>query len=137
MNIRQRRLVLILVILVTVASAAFLTLRGLQQNVSFYRTPSQLLAETATDRHLRVGGMVEKGSIGKSADGLTISFRLSDLQQAIPVRYMGILPDLFREGQGAVVEGYWKDGSFTADTVLAKHDENYMPPDAARALKTK
>lgn len=135
MNIRQRRLVLILVILSTVGIAAALTLRGLQENVSFYRTPSQLLGEPATDRHLRVGGMVEKGSISRADDHVTVLFRLTDMKQSVPVSYRGILPDLFREGQGAVVEGTWQDGTFRADTVLAKHDEKYMPPDAARALQ--
>ena len=135
MNIRQRRLALILVILATVGSAAFLTLRGLQQDVSFYRTPSQLLTEPVTTRHLRIGGMVEKDSLQHLDSGVTVAFRLTDLQKAVSVQYTGILPDLFREGQGAVVEGTWDGSLFTADTVLAKHDEKYMPPDAARALK--
>lgn len=135
MNIRQRRLTLIAVILLSVGTAAGLTLRGLQEDVSFYRTPTQLIAEQQHDGHWRIGGMVEQGSVTRSDDGLTIQFRMTDYTTSIPVSYRGIVPDLFREGQGVVVEGAWNGQSLTADNVLARHDEKYMPPDVARAIK--
>lgn len=135
MNIRQRRTVLILIILITVSLAAFLALRGFQQSVSYYRTPTQVLMETDHARRLRVGGMVETGSV-VHGDDMSVRFRLTDTENTIDVLYYGQLPDLFREGQGVVVEGY-VDAQYTlkADLLLAKHDEKYMPPEAARAMK--
>lgn len=134
MNIRQRRTILILVILLSVGSAAGLALRGFQENVSFYRTPSQLQQQATDGMRYRVGGLVERGSVGRADDGVTLTFRVTDTHAALPVQYKGLVPDLFREGQGVVVEGRLQGGTMTADTVLARHDERYMPPEAAKAL---
>ena len=132
MTIRQRRLVLILTILFSVGTAVGLTLRGLNENISFYRTPTQLLAETNLGQTYRIGGMVVAGSVTR---GAVNSFRLTDTTTELPVQYGGALPDLFREGQGLVVEGHLQlDGTLIATQVLAKHDERYMPPEAARAM---
>ncbi len=132
MTIRQRRLVLILTILISVGTAVGLTLRGLNENISFYRTPTQLLAETNLAQTYRIGGMVVVGSVTRGAIN---SFRLTDTTTELPVQYSGALPDLFREGQGLVVEGHLQpNGTLSATQVLAKHDERYMPPEAARAL---
>ena len=134
MNIRQRRFALILVILLSVGSAAVLTLRGFRENVSFYRTPSQLQGNAVEGMRYRVGGLVERDSVDRAADGVTILFRVTDTNADLPVRYTGLVPDLFREGQGVVVEGALHGGTLVADTVLARHDERYMPPEAAKAL---
>ena len=135
MNIRQRRFVLILVILLSVGSAAGLALRGFQENVSFYRTPSQLQAAPSEGARYRVGGLVERGSVTRGDDGVTVLFRVTDTAASLKVQHKGILPDLFREGQGVVVEGRLTGDTLIADTVLARHDERYMPPEAAKALQ--
>ena len=119
-----------------VAVAAGLVLNAFQGNVVFFFSPSQVVArEAPVEKTFRVGGMVEKGSLKRRADGLTVEFVVTDTAQSIPVVYTGILPDLFKEGKGVVAQGrLGPDGAFHASEVLAKHDENYMPPDAAHAL---
>ena len=119
-----------------IAIAAALVLNAFQGNVVFFFSPSQVAAKEAPlDRTFRIGGMVEKGSLKRQADGLTVGFIVTDTAQSIPVAYTGILPDLFKEGKGVVAQGrLGPDGVFRASEVLAKHDENYMPPEAAHAL---
>jgi cytochrome c-type biogenesis protein CcmE len=119
-----------------VAIAAALVLNAFQGNVVFFFSPSQVAAKEAPlDRTFRIGGMVEKGSLKRRADGLTVEFVVTDTAKNIPVVYSGILPDLFKEGKGVVAQGKLApDGAFHASEVLAKHDENYMPPEAAHAL---
>jgi cytochrome c-type biogenesis protein CcmE len=119
-----------------VAVAAGLVLNAFRGNVVFFFSPSQIVAnEAPVEKTFRVGGMVEKGSLKRRADGLTVEFVVTDTAQSIPVVYKGILPDLFKEGKGVVAQGrLGPDGAFHASEVLAKHDENYMPPDAAHAL---
>ena len=135
MTIRRQRAILVGSILFFVALATGLALRGLEENVSFYRTPTQLLAEHNRQQSYRVGGLVARGSVVHGAADAVI-FRVTDTETDLTVQYNGALPDLFREGQGIVVEGRLQpDGSLRADQVLAKHDERYMPPEAARALE--
>ena len=119
-----------------IAVAAALVLNAFQGNVVFFFSPSQIAAKEAPlDKTFRVGGMVEKGSLKRRADGLTVEFIVTDTAKSIPVVYTGILPDLFKEGKGVVTQGkLGADGVFHASEVLAKHDENYMPPEAAHAL---
>lgn len=114
-----------------------LVLNAFQSNLVFFFSPSQIAAnEAPRDRAFRVGGMVEEGSLKRSADGLTVHFVVTDTAKTIPVAYKGILPDLFQEGKGVVAQGrLGADGVFHADQVLAKHDENYMPPEAAEAIE--
>ena len=117
--------------------AAALVLNAFQSNLVFFFTPTQVAAnEAPRDRSFRIGGLVEAGSVAREKDGLTVRFRVTDTARTIPVVYTGILPDLFREGKGVVAQGrLGADGTFKASEVLAKHDENYMPPEAADALK--
>jgi cytochrome c-type biogenesis protein CcmE len=137
MKPRQRRLIAIVSGVALLAIAAGLVLYAFQGNVVFFFSPSQVAAKEApVDRTFRVGGMVETGSVKKKADGLTVEFIVTDTAKTIPVVYTGILPDLFKEGKGVVAQGrLGPDGVFRASEVLAKHDENYMPPEAAEALK--
>ena len=108
-----------------------------EEAVVFFSSPSDLKADAAPPgRAVRRGGLVEEGSVRRLEDGLTIEFRITDLAESVPVTYKGMLPDLFREGQGVVTEGtYGANGMFVAREVLAKHDENYMPPEVAEAIK--
>jgi cytochrome c-type biogenesis protein CcmE len=117
--------------------AVALVLNAFRSNLVFFFTPSQVAAHEAPhDRTFRIGGLVEAGSVERSNDALTVRFRVTDTAQTIPVVFSGILPDLFREGKGVVAQGrLGTDGVFHANEVLAKHDENYMPPEAAEALK--
>jgi cytochrome c-type biogenesis protein CcmE len=117
--------------------AAALVLNAFQSNLVFFFTPSQVVSnEAPRDRSFRIGGLVEAGSVVREKDALTVRFRVTDTAQTIPVVFTGILPDLFREGKGVVAQGKLaSDGTFRASEVLAKHDENYMPPEAADALK--
>jgi len=137
MKPRQKRLLFILVAVAALAVAVGLVLNALDKNVSLYFTPTQIFnKEAPVGRSFRIGGLVEEGSVARQADGLTVNFVITDKQKSIPVIYKGILPDLFKEGKGVVAQGkIEKDGVMHADEVLAKHDENYMPPEAADALK--
>ena len=134
---RKKRLAVIGLILGGVAVAAALMLNAFQQNLLFFYTPTQLLEEQLPqDRNIRLGGLVAAGSVVRQPDGLTVEFDITDNQNSLRVRYTGILPDLFREGQGIVALGRMGEGGvFVAEEVLAKHDENYMPPDVAEALE--
>jgi cytochrome c-type biogenesis protein CcmE len=117
--------------------AAALVLNAFQSNLVFFFTPSQVVAKEAPlERAFRVGGMVESGSLKRQRDGLTVNFNVTDTAKTIPVVYKGILPDLFKEGKGVVAQGkLGPDGVFHATDVLAKHDENYMPPEAGHAIE--
>ena len=116
--------------------AVALVLNAFQSNLVFFFTPSQVASnEAPRDRSFRVGGLVEAGSVVREKDALTVRFNVTDTAKTIPVVYTGILPDLFREGKGVVAQGkLGADGTFKATEVLAKHDENYMPPEAAAAV---
>ena len=135
MTPRKKRLMLILGGLAILGIAAALVLNAFQKNLVFFFTPSQIVAKEAPlDRTFRLGGLVEKGSVKR--DGVMVNFVVTDTFRQVPVRYQGILPDLFKEGKGVVAQGkLGADGVFMAQEVLAKHDENYMPPEAAEALK--
>jgi cytochrome c-type biogenesis protein CcmE len=136
MKPRTKRLALVAAGLALLVLAAWLISSAFQKNLVFSVTPTELLASPDRARNLRMGGLVEKGSLRREGDGVSVDFMITDMVQRVPVRYSGILPDLFKEGKGAVVQGkLGADGVFAATEVLAKHDENYMPPDAARALK--
>lgn len=137
MKPRQKRIALIAGGLAAIAVAAGLILTAFQQNLVFFFTPSQVAAHEAPQgKTFRIGGMVEKGSVARQPDGLTVRFTVTDTAKSIPVTYRGALPDLFREGKGVVAQGrIGADGVFQASEVLAKHDENYMPPEAAEAVK--
>lgn len=137
MKTRHKRMALIAAGLATLGIAAWLVLSAFQKNLVFFFTPTQILAgEAPHGRSFRVGGMVENGTLKRQADGVTVGFDVTDTAKTIHVVYRGILPDLFKEGKGVVAQGkLGKDGVFVAEEVLAKHDENYMPPDAAYALK--
>ena len=137
MTRKQRRMTILGVGLLCLAVATALVLTALSDKVTFFYSPSELAADDAGHHaRIRLGGVVEEGSVVKEADGITTAFIITDFAEAVPVRYTGVLPDLFREGQGVVTEGtLMPDGTFVADTVLAKHDENYMPKEVADALK--
>ena len=136
MTPRQRRFLFIGLGLAAVSIATALVLNALNSNVMFFYSPSQVQAgEAPRQAAFRLGGLVESGSLKRGADGLEMSFIVTDGAHSIPVTYRGLLPDLFREGKGVVVSGRMNDKGFTATEVLAKHDENYMPPEAADALK--
>jgi cytochrome c-type biogenesis protein CcmE len=124
--------------LALIAIATALVLNAFQGNVVFFFSPSQIAArEAPLDKTFRVGGMVQAGSLKRRADGITVEFVVTDTAKTIPVVYSGLLPDLFKEGKGVVAQGkLGPDGMFHASEVLAKHDENYMPPEAAHALST-
>jgi cytochrome c-type biogenesis protein CcmE len=134
---RTRRALWIVAGLGALGVAAALVLNAFRSNLVFFFTPSQVAAhEAPNDRTFRIGGLVESGSVVRKSDALTVTFRVTDLAQTIPVVFTGILPDLFREGKGVVAQGkLGPDGVFRANEVLAKHDENYMPPEAAEALR--
>lgn len=137
MKSRHRKLLLILLGLAGLGLAATLILNAFQSNLVFFFSPTEVAGGKApTDRAFRIGGLVETGSVKRDPDGLTVRFIVTDTARTIPVIYKGILPDLFKEGKGVVAEGkLGNDGLFSASQVLAKHDENYMPPEAAQALE--
>jgi cytochrome c-type biogenesis protein CcmE len=137
MTRKRKRLIFVLAGLVLLGSATWLTLSALQDNLVFFYSPTDIYTKGVTaGRLLRLGGLVASGSIKRESDGKTIDFTVTDGKNSIPVIYAGDLPDLFREGQGVVVEGRLQaDGNFSASTVLAKHDEKYMPPEVVDALK--
>ncbi len=131
MKAKHQRLVLIVIAIVAVLVAVMLAMWGLRDRASYFYTPTEVAAgKAAVGQPIRLGGMVEKGSIQRLGDGVTIRFRMGDGTGEVPVVYRGITPDLFREDSGAVAEGRLSaDGTFVADNILAKHDERYMPPE--------
>ncbi len=133
---RRKRLALIALMITGIGSAVALATIALKENINLFYGPTQILEGEAPKNHaFRIGGMVEVGSVKRNKDSLEIYFEVTDTVNKVPVSYTGILPDLFREGQGIVAQGKLReDGVFVADTVLAKHDENYMPPEAAQAI---
>ena len=137
MKRKHRRLIVILGGLGVLGASAALFLNAASDNLLFFYTPTQVADKGEPQgRRFRLGGLVEEGSVVRRADGITVDFRVTDLTNAVPVTYTGGLPDLFREGQGVVVDGaVGGDGVFVASDVLAKHDENYMPKEVAEALK--
>ena len=137
MKARHKKLVLIVLVLAALGIAVALVLNAFNSSLVFFFSPAQVAAgEAPLNRAFRIGGLVELGSIKREADGLTTRFIVTDTARTIPVTYTGILPDLFKEGKGVVAEGrLGADGVFTATQVLAKHDENYMPPEAASAIE--
>jgi cytochrome c-type biogenesis protein CcmE len=136
MTPKNRRLSIILGGLAFLAGAVALTLSALNDNIVFFYSPSDLQTmNIAPDRSIRIGGLVEEGSVVHEDDGVTMRFVVTDGAKTVPVIYKGQVPDLFREGQGVVAEGKLMGGTFQASQVLAKHDEKYMPPEVADALK--
>ena len=135
--VRKQRLYLILAMVVAIAVAAGFGLNAFNQNLMFFFAPTEVVAGKAPDTAVfRLGGMVVEGSVQRPGDDLRVRFDLTDFEQVVSVEYTGILPDLFREGQGIVSRGRLRtDGVFVAEEVLAKHDENYMPPEVAASLK--
>jgi cytochrome c-type biogenesis protein CcmE len=135
MTPRRQRMVLVGVVLAGVVVALTLAVRAFQENLLYFFSPTQVAAGEAPPREFRLGGMVVDHSVEREPGSLTVRFVLSDFQNTIPVSYTGVLPDLFREGQGIVARGQMDtSGTFVAAEVLAKHDENYMPPEVADAL---
>lgn len=135
MKPRHKRAAIIVGALIAIGIAATLILNALNSNIALYVTPSEVAAgKSPAGQVFRIGGMVKDGSVKR--DGLTVHFVITDMAKDIPVAYTGILPDLFKEGKGAVIQGRLNpDGQFVASEVLAKHDENYMPPEAKHALE--
>ena len=136
MKTRHKRIALIVGGLVVLGAVVALVLNAFQSNLVFFFSPTQVAAgEAPKGKPFRVGGMVKEGSIQREADGVTMRFVITDTEKEMAVAYKGILPDLFKEGKGAVAQGkLGEDGVFVATEVLAKHDENYMPPEAAQAV---
>jgi cytochrome c-type biogenesis protein CcmE len=134
---RKRRLIAVLLILVGVGIAATIAFYSLQQNLLYFQSPSELAQQQMpAGRQFRLGGLVKPGSVERAADGLATRFVVTDGPEELVVEFDGILPDLFREGQGVIARGALDDkGLFVASEVLAKHDENYMPPEVAEALE--
>lgn len=130
---RKKRLALVALMVTGVGIGVYFALQALNQNIMFFFTPTQVFdGEAPTNKLFRVGGMVVNGSVSRPGDGLTVKFDLTDNERQVTVRYAGILPDLFREGQGIIANGRLDErGDFIAEEVLAKHDENYMPPELA------
>ena len=135
MKPRHKRTAIIVGALIAISIAAVLILNALNSNIALYVTPSEVAAgKSPAGQVFRIGGMVKDGSVKR--DGLTVNFVITDMVKDIPVSYTGILPDLFKEGKGAVIQGRLDpSGKFVASEVLAKHDENYMPPEAKHALE--
>jgi len=136
---RRRRLMLVGGLFIGLAAAVALALTAFSQNLLYFYQPSEIVAgKVPTDTRFRIGGLVENGSVQRNNSDLVVRFTLADCEASVPVRFKGTLPDLFREGQGIVAYGKLNtDGAFVADEVLAKHDENYMSPDVAEAMKNK
>jgi cytochrome c-type biogenesis protein CcmE len=136
MTPRQKRMVTVVAILAGVGIATAFALKAFNQNLLYYYSPTQISAgEAPTARSFRVGGLVQNNSVKRQPGSLEVSFVLTDFQKEIPVSYTGILPDLFREGQGIIARGKLDGDRFVAEEVLAKHDENYMPPEVKESLK--
>ena len=136
MKRRHRRIAFIVVGLAGLSIAAYLVASAFRNNLVFFFSPTQVAAKEApVGRTFRIGGLVQEGTLKREQDGLTVRFTVTDTAQSIPVVYKGILPDLFKEGRGCVAQGKLNpDGVFQAEEVLAKHDENYMPPEAGEAI---
>jgi cytochrome c-type biogenesis protein CcmE len=136
MKRRHKRIAFILVGLAGLGVAAYLVASAFRSNLVFFFSPTQVAAKEApVDRTFRIGGLVQDGTLKRESDGLTVRFTVTDTAASIPVVYKGILPDLFKEGRGCVAQGkLGSDGVFQAEQVLAKHDENYMPPEAGQAI---
>jgi len=134
---RKKRLILIGLMVAGVGVGVYFALKALDENIMFFFSPTEVTQGKAPQGRLfRMGGMVVNGSVSRPGDGLTVQFDLADNDNMVTVRYTGILPDLFREGQGIIANGkLGEDGAFVAQEVLAKHDENYMPPEVAAAMK--
>ncbi len=135
---RKKRLYLVILLVVGIGAATGLAINAFNENLMFFYAPTEIVAGKApADHPFRMGGLVTNGSVKRLENGLTVRFAITDNQETVTVEYTGILPDLFREGQGIVTMGRLRnDGVFVADEVLAKHDENYMPPEVADTLKT-
>jgi cytochrome c-type biogenesis protein CcmE len=133
----KKRLGLVLLIVIGISTTVALAISAFRENMLYYFTPTQIMAgEAPTDRVIRVGGMVNKGSVQRATENLQVTFQVTDYQHTLPIQYTGILPDLFREEQGIVAIGKMQtNGTFLASQVLAKHDEKYMPPEVAASLK--
>lgn len=136
MTKRQKRMLAVGLLLAGLSLAAVLGFTAFSKNMMYFQTPSDIAGGKLPEgARIRLGGLVEKGSVQRG-DGLVVNFSVADCDANLPVRYEGILPDLFREGQGIVATGYMRGETFVADEVLAKHDENYMPPELAEKLTT-
>jgi cytochrome c-type biogenesis protein CcmE len=136
MTARQQRMVFVGLIVLGVGAAVTFALVAFKENIAYYVKPSELLADPkAAEKSFRMGGMVKQGSVERTSGSLTVRFIATDFEREIPVTYTGVLPDLFREGQGVVVRGKMVDGVFQAEEVNAKHDEKYMPPGVADKMK--
>lgn len=137
MTRKRRRLMLVVLGMLALGTATALVLNAFQDNLVFFHSPSDIQAKKIPpERRFRLGGLVEQGSVQKLADGVTVQFSVTDTANSILVQYTGVLPDLFREGQGVVTEGSLNgQGLFVAREVLARHDETYMPPEVAKAIK--
>ena len=134
MTPRRKRMAIALGVVAVVGAATALVLNAFQSNLVFFYTPTQIAAKEApSGRTFRLGGLVVAGSVKR--DGVNVAFEVTDTAKTVPVQFSGILPDLFKEGKGVVAQGQLENGVFQAKEVLAKHDENYMPPEAAEALK--
>ena len=134
MKTRHKRLAIAAGVVLVIGAAATLILNAFNSNLVFFLSPSQIVAKEApVNRTFRLGGLVVAGSVKR--EGVAVDFKVTDTAQTVPVHFEGILPDLFKEGKGVVAQGKLQDGVFVAKEVLAKHDENYMPPEAAEALK--
>ncbi|MBC7983656.1 MAG: cytochrome c maturation protein CcmE [Candidatus Obscuribacterales bacterium] len=136
MTSRQRRMLFVGVIVLAMGGAAMLMTRAFKENMMYFITPSDVLADSNTaNKSFRLGGMVKEGSVQRSAGSMNVRFVVTDLKHELPVSYTGVIPDLFREGQGVIARGKFVDATFVAEEVLAKHDEKYMPPEVAEKLK--
>lgn len=136
MKPRHRKLIAIVSGVAILSAAGLLVLNAFRSNIVYFRSPTEILSgKIVTDGLLRLGGMVDHGGVRKTPGTLKVEFKVTDFQECMTVRYDGILPDLFREGQGVITEGRLQAGGFVASKVLAKHDEKYMPPEIAQSLK--
>ena len=135
MKPKHKRLTFVVIAVGLLGAAVALVLVAFEENIVFFFSPTEVLErKPPPEQRVRIGGLVEEGSVERPG-GAQVTFRVTDLANTVPVVYVGLLPDLFREGQGVVVEGYVENGVLRAQEVLAKHDENYMPPEVAEALK--
>ena len=135
MTVRQTRLAWLVAGLIVIGVMAWFVVTALRDNMVFFHTPTEIrTGQVEAGRYVRIGGIVAPASVRRQVDGVTVMFEITDNGMNVPVAYRGMLPDLFQEGKGAVAQGRWNGELFSADEVLAKHDENYMPPEAQDAL---